>query len=149
MEELRMNSKKAKSKKPIKGYDKVYYADKDGSIYRNETKLNPANNGIGYYQIKLRCNKKRFNRYVHRIIWETFKGPIPEGYEVNHIDHDKSNNSLINLELVSHSENLHKAFLKYGYFGSMGKGNIDKLTLSQAKSTLLEGAETTGEVKAS
>lgn len=134
--------------KSIKGYDNVYTIDTNGNIYRNNKKMSPVNNGIGYYQIKLRCQKKRYAVYVHRLVWETFNGKVPEGYEINHIDHNKANNSLANLELVTHSDNLKKAFKKHGYFGSMNRPK-NMLTLSQAKGTPLEGAETTGEVKSS
>ena len=126
----------------------MYSVDEDGNVFRNNEKMSPVNNGIGYLQIKLRKNKKRFNRYIHRIVWETFNGLIPKGFEINHIDHDKSNNSLSNLELVSHRENLKKAFKKHGYFGSMNRPK-NKRILSQAESTLSEGAETTGEVESS
>lgn len=108
-------------KKPILGYDPVYYADEDGNIYRENRMLSPYDNGLGYKQIKLRLNGKRYNRYVHRLVWEAFNGPIPENFEINHIDHDKSNNKLSNLELVTHSENMHKSFLQYGYYGSMNR----------------------------
>ena len=108
--------------------------------------MKPYDNGIGYIQVKLRRNGKRFNRYVHRLVWEVFKGPIPDGYEINHIDHDKSNNSLKNLELVTHSVNLKKAFKKYGYFGSMNRP-LNMRILSQAEGTPSEGAETTGGVE--
>ena len=131
-------------KKEIPEYNNIYFADIYGNIYRQNKLLKPVNNGNGYFQIKLRKNHKRKAYYVHRIVWETFKGKIPNGYEINHIDQDKSNNCLSNLELVSHSENMHKSFLKYGYYGSMRKPKT--LTLSQAKSTLFEGAETTGDV---
>ena len=37
---------------------------------------------------------------LHRYVWEYYNGEIPEGYHVHHIDHDKSNNDISNLELV-------------------------------------------------
>ena len=135
-------------KKSIKGYDNVYTIDTEGNVYRNHKLMKPYDNGIGYIQVKLRRNGKRFNRYIHRLVWKTFKGPIPECYEINHIDHNKSNNSLKNLELVTHSDNLKKAVKKHGYFGSMNRPS-NMQTLSQAESTLSEGAETTGEVQSS
>jgi hypothetical protein len=107
--------------------------------------MSPRDNGIGYQQIGLRLNRRRYNVYIHRLVWETFKGDIPNGYEINHIDHNKRNNNLDNLELVSHSTNLKKSVERYGYYGSMNKPK-DMRTLSQAKDTSLEGAETTGEV---
>ncbi len=37
---------------------------------------------------------------LHRDIWEATHGPIPEGYDIHHRDHDKTNNAIANLELV-------------------------------------------------
>ena len=93
-----MKSEKAKLLKDITNYDEIYKITTEGDIYRGNQKLSPINNGLGYYQIKLRKNGKRVNKYVHRLVWETFNGNIPNGYEINHIDHDKSNNSLANLK---------------------------------------------------
>lgn len=42
--------------------------------------------------------------FMHRYVWERHNGAIPDGYHVHHIDHDKSNNRLENLELLSASE---------------------------------------------
>ena len=43
---------------------------------------------------------------LHRIIWETFVGEIPDGYELDHKDNNRSNNALNNLQLVTHKENI-------------------------------------------
>ena len=40
----------------------------------------------------------------HRLVYEDFYGEIPEGYQVHHIDRDKDNNSISNLQLLSNSE---------------------------------------------
>jgi len=96
-----------------------YRIDFYGNIYKGIKSHSSYDNGTGYKQSKLRKDKKRYNRYVHRLVWESFIGIIPKGYELNHIDHDKSNNQLSNLELVTHSENLKKAFIKHGYWGTM------------------------------
>ena len=50
----------------------------------------------------------RFQRkllMVHRVIWELVHGVIPEGMEVDHIDHNRTNNFITNLRLVSASDN--------------------------------------------
>ena len=38
---------------------------------------------------------------AHRILWEMFNGPIPEGLVIDHIDGDTWNNSLSNLRVVT------------------------------------------------
>lgn len=73
-------------------------------------------NGIGYKAVKLKNEMGRSNLYVHRLVYRNFVGVIPKGMEINHIDHDKSNNSLENLELVTHSENLIKMRQHYGNY---------------------------------
>jgi len=42
---------------------------------------------------------------AQRIVFEAAHGPIPAGYEIGHRNHCKVDNRLINLELVTHSEN--------------------------------------------
>lgn len=46
---------------------------------------------------------------VHRFVWEYFNGPIPEGLVVDHIDGDRCNNSLHNLQLLSPKDNVRKS----------------------------------------
>lgn len=42
---------------------------------------------------------------VHRLIYAHVKGVIPEGLTINHIDGNKHNNEITNLELMTFSEN--------------------------------------------
>ena len=82
----------------------------DGKIwsYNKNRFLKPQTNKNGYKQVMLTDNEgKRKLYYLHRVVWESVTGePIPKGYEINHIDENKENNSRSNLELLSHKENL-------------------------------------------
>lgn len=43
--------------------------------------------------------------YAHRVAWLLVYGPIPGGMEIDHIDHNPSNNRISNLRLVTKSAN--------------------------------------------
>lgn len=48
---------------------------------------------------------KRIYRRVHRLIWETFNGEIPDNLTVDHIDENKCNNDISNLRLLTRENN--------------------------------------------
>ena len=59
----------------------------------------------GYLRIRLSKGCVIKNLFVHRLVYQTFVGEIPEGYFVNHIDENKQNNSVENLNLMTSKEN--------------------------------------------
>ena len=67
--------------------------------------LNPTDNGTGYKIVSLTVNKKRKNQYVHRLVATAFIENTKGKKEVNHIDGNKSNNNVSNLEWVTSKEN--------------------------------------------
>lgn len=88
-----------------------YTINSDGTIHGVKGILKTYNNGIGYHFVRLYPDDgtKPKNLYVHRLVAEAFI-PNPEGKaEVNHINGDKGDNRVENLEWVSPSENKHHA----------------------------------------
>lgn len=98
--------------KDIPGYEGLYQVSNYGEVkslnYRRTGKeklLKPRNNGKGYLQVCLCKNGiVKFFR-INRLVWQTFVGEIPEGLQCNHVDEDKENNRVDNLNLMSSKEN--------------------------------------------
>lgn len=83
------------------------WISKCGLVYRyskSEDKLVLCNthDSFGYERISLAGSTQKL---VHRLVWETFKGEIPEGLEIDHIDNNRKNNRLDNLQLVTRAKN--------------------------------------------
>lgn len=111
--------------KDIDGFEGVYQISNLGRVkslrrYRKsklgknvlieETILNGAVDAYGYKIIGLSKNGKSHRKKIHRLIAEAFIPNSENKPQINHIDGDKLNNSIENLEWCTSSENnLHKA----------------------------------------
>lgn len=81
---------------------------------------------------------------IHRLIWETFNGPIPEGMLVDHINGNRSNNALYNLRLVTQSDNM-KSAMTNGHSGQIPVLQFDKQgNFIQEFSTIQAAADAVG-----
>ena len=93
--------------KTIKGFDNYLISD-SGEIYNkitNRHKHASPNQNVQYLQISLWKDGIEHHKYVHRLVAETFI-PNPENKpEVNHIDGNRQNNNVRNLEWVTSVEN--------------------------------------------
>lgn len=95
---------------PIKDYEN-YLITKQGEVINSKTghTLKPSLGANGYYRVNLCKNGKAKMVYIHRLVAETFI-PNPNNYnEVNHIDENKANNAIENLEWVNHKANINHA----------------------------------------
>lgn len=87
-------------------YNKIFIYDKgSGKLFRrkNLREAKSIDKTTGYIRVHV---FKGFKEYAQRIIWIMHNGPIPKGYQIDHINHIKTDNRLLNLRLVSAVENL-------------------------------------------
>lgn len=96
--------------KKIIGFDN-YLINEFGEIINIKTGrvLKIQKNKKNYSIIQISINGFQKTKFIHRLVYQNFKGVIPEKMEINHIDGDKDNNHISNLELTTHKENIEKA----------------------------------------
>lgn len=114
---INSRQKGAAAWRAIPGYEGLYEASEYGevrSLKRHSTSgkvlkpyCNPRN---GYMYVSLSKHNKAITKRVHGLVAAAFFGIRPEGLQVNHIDGDKTNNAIGNLEYCTQSENMTHAF---------------------------------------
>lgn len=110
---------------PCKGFESQYEVSNLGrvrrkktiTIYKNgvvakfsQTILKPQVNHKGYYKVYLSIKSKKYTRYLHRLIAQSFIDNPENKLTVNHKDCDKKNNRINNLEWLTNKENMQHAF---------------------------------------
>ena len=74
--------------------------------YHKERILIPSMDGCGYYHVRLAKNNSMTLFKVHRLVAKHFLESYSEDLTVNHINHNKRDNSVQNLEMMSLKENI-------------------------------------------
>lgn len=106
--------------KPIPGYIGLYEVSSFGRV-RSLDRLIDNHRGVyikkgrilklsvttcGYIFLHLYKDGSKKMFLVHRLVWLAFNGTVPEGLQVNHINEDKTDNRLENLNLMTPKENM-------------------------------------------
>lgn len=101
---------------PYPDYAEYYSVSDHGRVMRTKTHAgNPctrilkSDNITGYQRVLLIVSGKQKPVLVHVAVALAFLGERPEGCEVNHIDTNKRNNHVSNLEYITHAKNIEHA----------------------------------------
>lgn len=105
----------------IPGYESLYQVSNDGQVKSYTVQritrwdspmtlpgriLKPETMKTGYHRVVLTKNKIHKKHSVHYLVLLAFVSERPEGYYINHIDGNKLNNNVTNLEYVTPQDNV-------------------------------------------
>lgn len=100
---------------PVLNYEGLYEASDLGRIrslnYMKTGKTKVLKPGIsrGYFNVTLSKNGKSKQYNIHRLVFSSFNGPIPPDMVVDHVNGDKRDNRLSNLQLLTSGDNTRKS----------------------------------------
>lgn len=104
--------------KDVKGYEGEYLVSNMGRVksikkkfgkFEHETILKPATVWTGYQRINLVKDKKSKSIFVHRVVAEAFLDNPENKPIINHINGDRTDNRVENLEWCTQKENCNRS----------------------------------------
>lgn len=113
---------------PIKFNPSYKISNKGRILTTQDTIAKPFVNNSGYLCIGLWCENRKHNELVHKLVAMHFM-QYNSNYDIDHIDGNKQNNDVSNLQLISHSENCMKRS-KYSFARVTKDGKVIKLYTS-------------------
>ena len=120
-----------------------YYVSKCGKVYTGKKNcfLTPRLKKNGYYQVAIYNNSIRHDKSIHRLVMETF---IPEkkNAHINHINGNKADNNIENLEWCSVSHNLKHSWAS----GHRSNAHRRKVIMQKEAGVFYDGLEEAAKV---
>jgi len=108
--------------KEVVGYEGIYEVSSKGRVKsvghgsgrRSGRILKPSLNTHGYKFVVLCVDRKSVSTPIHKIVAMSFLNHIPNGriIVINHINGDRTNNDINNLEVVKYRENVSTCYRK-------------------------------------
>ena len=102
--------------KKVVGFERFYEVSNLGNVRRlkgySRTKtrnLKPQKHNYGYNLVRLQCDGTTAQRLVHRIVAEAFLTDWNPNLQCNHINGDKRDNRVSNIEMVTAKQNMQHA----------------------------------------
>ena len=105
------------------------------------TELKKCKSGKGEYRMFSLCKNGIYTyKTVHRLVWETFVGKIPEGYEIDHIIpiSDGGGDELSNLRIGTRKDNMRNEITYKKFFRPCSENKKKKLKKCYQNSTVKE-----------
>jgi len=142
--------------KDIVGYEGIYQVSNLGNVktlsrmakhFRggekliHEKELKQNKDGAGYLCVGLYLNGKQIKKPIHRIVAECFLNPIQSNVKivVDHIDNNKYNNKVENLQYITHRENTYKEKVNKGKFKGVTGVSFSKIRNKYVSAITING----------
>lgn len=134
--------------KDIQGYEGLYQVSNLGRVKSLERitkipnakriekeKIRKLGTRNGYFVINLMKNNKRKSFQVHRLVAEAFIDNPQDKPFVNHIDYNKKNNNVYNLEWCTQKENVHHSIKNMKHRHKTNYSNTGEQYISYRENT--------------
>lgn len=124
--------------KPVVGYEDQYEVSSLGRV-RSLPKtvphikgtrtiparvLKPQRQSSGHLYIRSLGGRNGKLAWIHRLVYEAFVGPIPEGMDIRHLDGDPSKNTPENLMPGTRVENAHDVYAYGGRYRKLRREDV-------------------------
>ena len=86
-----------------------------------------------YFKHTTKNSERKCAKQLHRAVWEYYRGEIPDGYHIHHVDGNVDNNDISNLECIQAREHLSQHAKKNNENPEYRRKNIESLLSANEK----------------